>query len=106
MKYPLRHLQAVESEQMSKGPSALRATGPILNIVCASGSYAEGGRAKLLTYFVKPSGHGEFLVMLRSSKGGNDTALYLAFNSAEAAQEVADFMNRLVANDESAQNGA
>lgn len=41
--------------------------------------------------------HGETLVYVRSSKGGNDTALLAAFNSPEAAQELADFLNKMAA---------
>ena len=37
----------------------------------------------------------ESLVFVRSSKGGNDTALLAAFNSAEAAQELADLLNHV-----------
>lgn len=56
----------------------------------------------MLTFFTESAQFdGETLVYVRSSKGGNDTALLAAFRSPEAAQELTDFLNRLVANDES-----
>jgi hypothetical protein len=50
----------------------------------------------LLTFFTERlPAHEESLVYVRSSKGGNDTALVAAFNSPEAAQELATFFNVL-----------
>lgn len=52
----------------------------------------------MLTFFTQSMpAHGETLVYVRSSKGGNDTALLAAFNSPEAAQELADFLNKMAA---------
>lgn len=54
------------------------------------------GETALLHYFVKSvPEYNEHLVFVESSKGGNDSALIAAFNSAQAAMEYADRQNRL-----------
>lgn len=64
-----------------------------------SGSMPSGRRARLLKFVTKESpAHGEYLVFIESSHAIGDYALFAAFSSKLAADEVTTFFNWLAEN--------